>query len=147
MAQPLKYIPEAQTEVTAQEELDHLIETLHEHGMLRTLDGLFGKFPEVMEVLVAQLDTPGGRNALSNLAALSMGLTALNPDHVNDFRLSTERSLGAARESLKDEPPGLLALFRQLNDPEVRRGLNALLVFLHTLGKDLHQRVQANGQS
>lgn len=142
MAQPLKYAPSTDTALSARDELERLLETLHERGVLTALDGFFGALPEVTGVLLEDLDTPGGRNALSNLAVLSMALTALDPNRMNDLRLSAEQGLAAAHESLKGEPPGLVALLRELNDPDVRRVLHAMLVFLQTFGRHMHRRVE-----
>lgn len=138
MAQPLSYTPEARTAETARDDLDRLIETLHERGVLTALDGLTGALPDVLEVLLNRLDTPSGRNALSNLAVAGAALTALDPDRLAALRAGTEQSLTAARDGLQADPPGLVALFRQLNDPDVRRTLHALLLFLQAFGRHLH---------
>lgn len=145
MAQPLKYYPTAAPIETAHEELEDLIETLHASGTLRVLNGFFGQFDGVAEVTVDHVMNPEGVNAVSNLLILAKGLTHVDPDHLQAFQDGAEKGLDAARESLKDDPPGLVALARQLGHHDTRRGLNAALILLQTLGHHLHENLDGEG--
>lgn len=135
MAHPLKYTPVAHPEETAHEKLEELLETLHEAGVLRLLDGFFGQFEEVTEVALEQVNTPVGRNAISNLLILLEGLGDLDPDHLQAFWTGTRKGLETARHSLETEPPSLLGLLATLRDEDTRRGLNALLLLLQGIGR------------
>lgn len=142
MAEPLKYTPTAPpTTETAHEELEDLIETLHESGTLRVLNGFFGQFDDVTEVALEQLTTPSGMQAVSNLAILMKGLTNVDPDHLETFQEGTQEGLEAARESLKEKPPGMFKLTRQFGDRDTRRGMHAALTLLQTLGRHLHENL------
>lgn len=139
MARPISYAPPpAPVEDTPHEALERLLQTLHESGTLRLLDGLVGQAQDVGAVLAGRLDTPGGRNALSTLLLLVQALGRLEPDHVQAFLTGTEKGLAAAHASFKTDPPGLLQLFGVLKHEDTRRGLHALLVLLQTLGNHLH---------
>lgn len=141
MAEKLEYHPHIDTSVSAREELEALIETLHASGTLRVLMGFFGRFDDVSEVALEQLLTDEGQHAMANLTVLAKPLLHVDPDHMQAFQEGTEKGLGAASESIKDEPPGLLSLIRQLNDPDTRRGLYAALTLLQTLGRHLHENL------
>lgn len=141
MAEPLKYYPTATPTEPAHEELEALIETLHASGTLRVLNGFFGQFDDVMDVTLDQLTNEPGRHAVVNLMILAKGLTHLDPDDLQAVQTGTEKGLRAARESMKEGPPGLLTLMRQLGHPDTRRGLNAMLVFLQTLGRHLRENL------
>ena len=139
MARPLAYDPVPPPTDTARDELEQLLQTLHESGTLRLLDGLLGRFPDVTEVAVGQLNTGGGRNLVGNVMILLKALTELDSDGHQALVSGIGEGLQAAHQSLQGEPPGLLGLLRRLGDEDVRRGLNALLVFVQTLGRHLHQ--------
>jgi uncharacterized protein YjgD (DUF1641 family) len=138
MAKPLNHTPTPVATDTAHDELQDLLETLHTSGTLRVLNGLFGQFEDVSIIAAQQLDTPGGRNGLSNILLLLQLLGSLDADHVEDFLKATEQGLGAARERINGDAPSLLGLVGALKDEDVRRGLAALLTFLKVLGRSLH---------
>ncbi len=142
MAKPLKYdVPPAHAEETAHEKLDDLLETLHEAGVLRILDGFSGQFAEVSGVLLNRLDTEEGRNAMSNVLILIKTLTELDPDRTQAFADGLEKGLAAAGERITGEKPGLLSLAALLGDADVQRGLAATLTLLKTLGQHLNREL------
>lgn len=140
MARPLAYDPVPPPIDTAREELEQLLQTLHESGTLRLLDGLLGRFPSVTEVAVQQLNTGGGHNFVGNVMILLKALTELDSDGHQALVSGVGEGLQAAHRSLQESPPGLLSLLRKLGDEDVRRGLNALLVLVQALGRHLHQQ-------
>lgn len=140
MAQPLDYTPpKAQTTQTAEEEWRDVLDTLHESGTLRVLNGLAGQAEGVEEVVLNQLlATPGGHNALGSLSVLGRALTALDPDDLAVVSQGLGKGLQAARGSIQEKnPPGLLRLLFRLRDPDVRRALGALLALLKSAGSHL----------
>lgn len=148
MAHPLKYTPpKAQAEQTAEEEWNDLLETLHETGTLRVLNGLAGQYEGVEEVLLTQLlDTPRGRRILENLAVLFEGLSDANADDLDALRHGLGKGLRAARRSFEqEEPPGLIRLFARLRDPDVRRALGGGLALLKALGGSLNENLAEGG--
>lgn len=143
MAQAIKYeVPPAPTSTTKEDELDAFLEALHDSGTLRTLTAFFGCFEDVTEVFVEQLNTPGGRNAISNVALLASALSNLDSDRLSKLVHGMDEDLGAAVRSMENEPPTLLKLVRLLNDTETRRGLYAMLVLLQSVGRRVHESVQ-----
>lgn len=138
MAKPLTYTPLPVPQDTAQDDLERLLQTLHEHGVLRLLNGLVGQSDGVLSVALGQLESKKGENALGTLTVLLKALTETDSDAAQAFLTGTQKGLAAAQESLLREPPSRLALLSKLNDPEVRRGLYAVLSLLEGLGRHLH---------
>lgn len=145
MAKPLSYTPLPYPQDTAQDEAERLLQTLHEKGVLRLLNGLVGQSDGVVSVALGQLDTPAGRNALATVMVLLKALTETDPDAAQDLLNGTQKGLAAAQASLQREPPSALALLGKLNDREVRRGFYAALTLLGGLGQHLHEAGQESG--
>lgn len=144
MASPIDYtyppgVPGQQT-FTAQDDVARLVETLHASGTLRVLNGLLAQFQDVMAVVLDGLDTDAGRNGLSNLLILIKLLGHIEADGMDRFAAALNRGLEAAGQRVveQDEAPGTFKTLKQLNDPDVLRGLDALLTFLGTFGAQLH---------
>ena len=138
MAKPLTYDPPPIPQDTAQDDLERLLQTLHERGVLRLLNGLVGQSDDVLGVALAQLDSKGGKNALVTFSLLIKVLIETDPETAQSLLTGTQKGLVAAQASLHGEPPSRLALLGKLNDREVRRGLYAVLSLLGGLGKHLH---------
>ena len=138
MAKPLTYTPLPVPQDTAQDDLERLLQTLHERGALRLLNGLVGQYDGVLSVALGQLESKKGENALGTLSVLLKALTETDAEAAQAFLTGTQKGLAAAHESLRADPPSRLALLGKLNDREVRRGLYAVLSLLGGLGKHLH---------
>src|SRR5690606_27802927 len=65
---------------TAREELDSLLETLHERGILRLANDLAGANTQVAKVLVDGLSKEGSLNAIQNISILGMALSRIPPN-------------------------------------------------------------------
>ncbi len=147
MAQPLDYDypkgPPGQDAFTAADDLARLVETLHTSGTLRVVNGLLAEFQGVMAVVLAGLNTDAGRTGLANLLTIGKLLGHLDADGLDRFAVALQRALAAAGERLTDDDaddaPGTLAVLKKLREPEVRRGLDAALTLLGTLGSELHR--------
>ena len=145
MAQRIDYDypagPPGQQTFTAADDLARLVETLHTSGALRVANGLVAQFGDVMAILLKGLDTDAGRTGLANLLTLGKLAGHLNADGVDRFAAALERGLasaGARLDAPDDAAPGSLTVLRKLADPDVRRGLDAALTLLGTLGAELH---------
>jgi uncharacterized protein YjgD (DUF1641 family) len=144
MAQPLDYAPPVyppgEQAFTAADDLARLVETLHTSGTLRMVNGLVARFGDVMAVVLKGLDTDEGRQGLANLLVLGKLLGQIDADGLDRFVAALDRGLAAAGERLTetDDAPGTLRTLARLRDPDVRRGLDALLALLGTLGAELH---------
>lgn len=147
MAQPLAYTPPpsppGQDAFTAADDLARLLETLHTSGTLRVLNGLVAQFSDVVAVVLKGLDTDAGRTGLANVMVLGKLLGHIDADGLDRFAVALERALSAAGERIAHDPdddaPGTFAVLKKLRDPEVRRGLDAALTLLGTLGAQLHE--------
>lgn len=147
MAQPLDYtyppgLP-GQDTFTAADDLARLVETLHTSGTLRVLNGLLAEFQGVMAVVLSGLNTEAGRTGLANMLTLGKLLGHVDADGLDRFAVALERGLAAAGDRLTeadaDDAPGTLTVLKKLREPEVRRGLDAALTLLGTLGAELHR--------
>lgn len=144
MAAPLDYSPPpnppGQDAFTAADDVARLVETLHTSGTLRVLNGLVAQFSDVMAVLLSGLDTDAGRTGLANAMTLGKLLGKVDADGLDRFVAALDRSLEAAGERLEetDNAPGTFATLKKLRDPDVRRGLDAALALVGTLGAQLH---------
>lgn len=140
MAKPLRYIPEPVPTDTAQDELQGLLETLHERGVLRLLTNLTAESHGVAQVALEQLDSLKGQNMLGNLTVLLTFLSEMDDEALGKILTGVGRGVNAASQSqTKRETPGTFGLVKELNDPDVRRGLNAVLTILSTLGRHLKE--------
>ncbi len=145
MAQPIDFDypkgPPGQQTFTAADDVARLVETLHASGALRVANGLVAQFGDVMAVVLKGLDTEAGRTGLANVLTLVKLAGHINADGLDRFAVALERGLAVAGERLDapdDDAPGSLAVLRKLADPNVRRGLDAALTLLGTLGAELH---------
>ena len=134
-----KYEPSPPPVDTAQDDLDRLVQTLHEEGILRILNSAVSQKNGVLEVALDQLDSQGGRNLVDNVMVLVEALTVTDPDAAQALLTGTQKGLAKAQESLKDDPPGAFSLVGKLSSPDVRRGLHAALSLLEGLGQHLHE--------
>ncbi len=145
MAQPLAYepppAPPGQDAFTAADDLARLLDTLHQSGTLRLLNGLLAQIQDVSAVALGGLNTDEGRNGLANLLVLAKLLGRIDADGLDRFVAALDRGLADAAERLADtdDPPGTLSVLGQLRQPDVRRGLDAVLTLLGTLGRQLHE--------
>ena len=148
MAQPLAYTPPpqppGQNAFTAHDDLERLLQTLHETGTLRILHDLLARFEDVVAVPLSHLDTPAGRDGLSTLLVLGRFLGQLDADGVGRFFDALAHGFDDAGERLRsdDDPPGFIALTKRLHDADVRRGLDAVVTLLGSLGARLGRDYQ-----
>jgi uncharacterized protein YjgD (DUF1641 family) len=143
MAAPLDYAyppgPDGPHTFTAADDLARLLETLHTSGVLRLANGLVARFQDVAAVALDGLATEEGHNALANVLLLGKALGAIDADGTARVVDALALALPAAAERLtaETEPPGTVALLRRMREPDVRRGLDAALTLLGTLGARL----------
>ncbi|MGI9174680.1 MAG: DUF1641 domain-containing protein [Rhodothermales bacterium] len=144
MAKPIDFDyppgPPGQDAFTAEDDLARLLQTLHTSGTLRVLNGLLAQFQDVMAVVLKGLNSDEGRAGLANLLTLTKLLGRIDADGLDRFVTGLERALEDTGERLadQDDAPGSLAVLKKLRDPDVRRGLDATLTLVGTLGRQLH---------
>ncbi|KTT65674.1 hypothetical protein NS383_09300 [Pseudomonas oryzihabitans] len=129
----------------AQEELERLLQTLHEHGMLRFANDLVAANTQVAKVLVDGLNKPGSLNVVQNLSVLAMALSTIPPGQFYSLAFSLRDALKAVtetrRESAAQEAPGVTGAFRLLQDEDLWRALTPLLEGLKAFAAGLDQPV------
>ncbi|MEL7364190.1 MAG: DUF1641 domain-containing protein, partial [Bacteroidota bacterium] len=81
-----------------------------------------------------------GRNGLGNLFVLAKLLGRIDADGLERVTVALTRALADAGERLDEtaDAPGSLTVLKKLREPDVRRGLDAALTLLGTLGRELH---------
>lgn len=144
MAQPIDFVyppgPPGETTFTAQDDLARLLETLHTSGTLRALNGLVAQGQDVAGILLKGLDSPEGRNGLANALILAKLLGQLDASGLDRLIGAVSDGLAAAgyRLASTDDPPSTVAVLAKLRQPDVRRGLDAALTLLGTVGTRLN---------
>lgn len=131
MAEPIKHGADGRLEQTAHEDLEQLIETLHQSGTLRALNGLFGQLGEVSEILAEPLNSAPGRNAIGNLLLLLKTLGAIDPTRVANIVDGAQEALA---HSHYRRPPGIMKLLTMTLHQDTRRGVYLLLNMLRVIG-------------
>ncbi|SFO18798.1 Uncharacterized conserved protein YjgD, DUF1641 family [Candidatus Pantoea varia] len=143
MAERIKYqVPPTRTEPTAREEMDELLENLHQHGFLRLANGLVKSNNEVGKILVSGLNQPGTQNALQNLSLLMMTLGSVPPERFNHLLLAVRDAAMAvkpARDEARQEKaaPGIRGIIRLLNDEDLWRGLRPVFAALEVFSQQI----------
>jgi uncharacterized protein YjgD (DUF1641 family) len=139
MAKPITYRPPTpdapDATEDAHEELDRLLVALHERGVLRLLNGLLAAGSSVSAVALDGLNSPGGQRAVRNATVLGEAATRIDPANLETLVRGVARGIETAGDRLSQEPPSTISLAKALRDPDVRRGMNAMLGFLKALGQ------------
>lgn len=139
MAEPLDFKPTpVRTHATAREELDRLIETLHEHGVFRLANDLVAANQDIAAIVVKGLETEGARNVMQNLSALAMVLGKVPPGAVYKFAEAVReaaQALDSVRHEPEDSAPGVRGVYRLLNDDELWQTLTPLARAVGTFGR------------
>ncbi len=155
MAEPIQYTPRPpKIGPDAHEELEQLLQTAHEHGVLRFMNDLIGANTEVASVLVSGLNSDGARNAVQNLSVLAMVLSRLPPGQFYKITFAVRDGLQCMSEyrqhdgdSEDDEAPGVSGAYRMLHDEALWRAITplveALKVFADGLERDVDKPVSA----
>jgi uncharacterized protein YjgD (DUF1641 family) len=112
-----------------------LIRLLDEKGLLRIATDFAASNEELLRVSVDWLSRPGTLRAVQNLRVLLEALERIDPKRLE--KLITEAGHAADLASQVGPPGrrvGVLALLRQLGEPETNRGLRVLLAALKDFG-------------
>ncbi len=113
-----------------------LLEQLRQAGILQLLRGTLSAGDEILDRAVGAAKSPQGTRALRNLLILGRMLGSINPDLLKCVAIAVGETLGSERKPVI-EPPGLLALLSEFRQPELRRSVALINLFLETLGNQL----------
>ena len=147
MAQRLNYdVKPTPTEPTAREELDTLLETLHQGGILRFANDLAGSQQQLLKLLVDGMSKEGSLNAMQNLSILGMALSRIEPAQfyktVFAF-LSAFAAVGRYQPDDKhDEAPGVTGAYKMLHDDELWAALMPIIEGLKTFASGLDKEAE-----
>ena len=115
-----------------------LVQELHDSGVLRLLRGAVSSGGMIMDDAVGAANSEDGIRALRNAIILGKMLGSLNPDLLQGFAVAMTDTFGCQKPVA--EPPGLLKLFAEFRQPELRRSMALINKFLETLGSELKTR-------
>lgn len=147
MAEPIKFrAPPAEVN-SAQDELKMLLNTLHESGVLRRLTGLFGGMPGVADIALEHVHSKGGKRLSGNLAVLATSLTHMEPRAVQRLVRGLIKGSELVVSNASRQPPGFFSLLRRMHSEDARRGLQAAVVMLESIGKALVTEPDRDAQS
>ncbi|EJL04503.1 hypothetical protein PflQ2_2352 [Pseudomonas fluorescens Q2-87] len=146
MAEPIDYdVKPSKTGLDAREELDRLLQSLHEHGVLRMANDLVCANTAIAKVLVDGLNKEGTLNVIQNLSILAMALSRVPPE---DFYrvVFALKDAGAAISQWtapddKRAAPGVRGTYRLLQDESLWRAITPLLEGLKAMGEGMKRPV------
>ncbi len=133
MATPMGYTPPTPPDTSVSDEVDDLLQALHDSGLLRALAGVARAYPELLGVALKGVDADSLRSGI----ALTGALKGLDPDESERVAAGVRKARRDARSGATGKAEGPLALLGRLHDPNTRRGLSAALAALAAIGSSL----------
>jgi len=132
---------------TAEEELQRLLQTLHEHGVLRLANDLVASNNEWMQVIVSGLSRKGSLNTIQNISVLLLALSTIPPERMyklafglRDFMAELSRE-EEQPESASNSAPGGRGAWKMLHDDELWHSLTPLLNGLKAFSRRMEEEV------
>lgn len=137
----------------AHKELETLLQTLHEHGVLRFTNDMVAANTEIARILVNGLNKEGSLNAIQNISIMAMVLATIPPDRFYQVmfafkegvnRVSSYHSDSDAEgvnKSSKGNAPGISGVYKLLHDEELWHAIEPLLAGLKAFSERLDQPV------
>ncbi|GAB2789179.1 DUF1641 domain-containing protein [Halomonas shantousis] len=146
MAERIHYTPKpAKIGPDAHEELERLLQTLHEHGVLRFANDIVASNNEVAKVLVSGLSKPGSLNAIQNLAALGMMLSTIPPDQFYKVVFAVKDGLRHVAEYQPEkhdhEAPGVSGAYKLLHDEQLWQAVTPVIEGLKKFAEGLDRDI------
>jgi uncharacterized protein YjgD (DUF1641 family) len=142
MAQRLNYdVKPTPIGPSAQEELDTLLETLHQRGVLRLANDLVGSQDRLLKVLIDGMSKEGSLNAMQNLSILGMALSRIEPAQFYKIVFAFQSAFGAVGrykpDEKHDEAPGVTGAYKMLHDDELWAALMPIIEGFKTFASGL----------
>lgn len=133
----------------AHEEWEQLLQTLHEHGVLRLAKDMVGANTAIASVVVDGLGKTSTLNGIQNLAILGMMLSEIPPERFYRAVFALKEALDRiGRHQTGEEggdAPGVSGAYRMLNDEELWRAVaplaDGLKAFAESLDKPIDKPV------
>ena len=148
MAERIDYEPEPpKIEPDAHEALERLVQSLHEHGLLRFANDLVRAKTPVAQVLVDGLAKPGTLNAIQNLSIVLMALSRIEPNQLYKtmFALTDALECICAWQPDADgeghTAPGFTGAYKMLHDDALWQALTPLIEAMKAFSAGLERPV------
>lgn len=129
----------------AHEELERLLQTLHEHGVLRLANDMVGANTGIASVVVDGLGKASTLNAIQNLAILGMMLSEIPPERFYRVTFAVKEALDRVGQHRPvqegGDAPGISGAYRMLNDDELWRAVAPLADGLKAFAERLDKPV------
>lgn len=135
---------------TAEEELQRLLQTLHEHGVLRLANDMVASNNDWLKVIVDGLSRKGSLNVIQNISVLLMALSTIPPERMyklafglRDFmaELSREGHEEEKSQSANGSAPGARGAWKMLHDDELWHSLMPLLNGMKAFSRRMEEEV------
>ncbi|HLT98244.1 MAG TPA: DUF1641 domain-containing protein [Burkholderiaceae bacterium] len=132
MAKPIDYeVKPTPTDPTAREELDTLLQSLHERGVLRFANDVVCAQEDIAGIVVNGLSKQGTLNAIQNLSILGMALSRIPPEDFYKFVFGFKDAMSVlntqAQSERRDDAPGVTGAYRMLKDEQLWQSISPLL--------------------
>lgn len=132
---------------TAEEELQRLLQTLHEHGVLRLANDLVASNNDWLKVIVDGLSRKGSLNVIQNISVLLMALSTIPPEQtyklafgLRDFMTELSREEEQPQRA-NGSAPGARGVWKMLHDDELWHSLTPLLNGLKAFSRRMEEEV------
>ena len=117
MARAIDYkVPPPPPRDTAREEMDLLIQNLHEQGILRLANDIVCSYPKLLEILLGGLNREQSQSAIQNLALLAISLGQIPPERLVLFTRGITAAIEEMEQSAhpehRQDAPGLTGALR-----------------------------------
>lgn len=134
----------------AHQELERLLEGLHEQGVLRFANNVVRSQSPLAHVLIEGIGKEGTLNVIQNLSILGMALSRIPPDEFYKMVFSIKAAMTEFNKQAGDgddsgAAPGVRGTYRMLHDGKLWASLSSLLealkVFSERMGKEADKPV------
>ncbi|WP_102346021.1 DUF1641 domain-containing protein [Bacillus sp. Marseille-P3661] len=118
----------------------HLLQELHNSGILEALNSLVQAKEDVAKIAVGQMTREPVTNLINNAMAAGGALTNLDPEMTKKLMGSVSKGLEKAEQGLQsDSKIGVLDLMKALKDPDLNRAIGFGLNLLKGVGEGLKE--------
>jgi uncharacterized protein YjgD (DUF1641 family) len=113
-----------------------IAQKFHDKGIFQITSALLDKSDDVSRALINWMAEPDNVRFIKNVALLYGVLKDADSEKLRTFALSFNEALEvASAEMEKEKKIGIVGLAKTLNDPDVNRGIRAMIGLLRGFGK------------
>lgn len=104
-----------------------ILKKVSESGLLEGITAMLERNGEVMSVIFNELSQKENSNFVRNLLTIYTLLSRVDPEKLGRFMKNLSRSINGVDSFSKGKPLGLMAIGREMKNPDVSAGLRVLL--------------------